>query len=84
MQLFSRCMLLIFDLKEFFESSHAGFLLEKNLRGGTKTIDHCFLKTICYCFYHFFYCFLENYRRAKVVLGGALVPPVAESQHIRL
>ena len=51
-----------------------GFLLEKNLTGGggggQKTTDHCFLKTIDYCSYCYFYCFLKILG-AKVVLGGA-------------
>ena len=52
---------------------NAGILLEKNLGGG-KTIDHCFFKTIGYCFYCSFYCFFENFRGAEVVLGGAPAP----------
>ena len=35
-----------------------GFLLEKNFKvEGQKTIDHCFFKTIGYCFSCSFYCF---------------------------
>ena len=29
----------------------------KKFKGGGKTIEHCFFKTTCYCFYCSFYCF---------------------------
>ena len=54
-----------------------GFLLEK-----------IFFKTIGYCFYCSFYCFFENFRMVKCLLGGKSrfgghppAPPVAESQN---
>ena len=51
--------------------SKAGFLLEKNFKGGgQKTIDHCFLNNSL-LFLLFSVLLFENFRGTKVVLGGA-------------
>ena len=50
-----------------------GFWLSARKKFRGDSIDH-FFKTIGYCFCCFFYCFSENFRGAKVVLGGGGAP----------
>ena len=49
--------------------------------GGAKDNRPLFLKTVYYCFYCSFYCFLKILGGAKVILEGhpPAPPPVAES-----
>ena len=58
--------------------SALGFLLEKNLTGRGKTLDHCFLKQ--FAIVHFVLSIVFENFRGKSRLGGR--PPVAESQAV--
>ena len=75
-------------ISTMLHSAMAKFWLSarKKFKGGNNRPS--FFKTIGYCFYCSFYCFSKilrgqtPFRGAKVVLGGAPCPPVAESQNL--
>ena len=68
---------------------NAGFLLEKNIRGGQKTTGPCFLnnRLLSLLFFLLFLKILGGKRLlggSKSRLGGGGASPVAESQNVLL